>query len=181
MSAIRPLSYLNPKLEARICNHSPHEYGVFAKEHINQGELLTVWGGEIVDVDAFSQYDDYLRELSIQVEEILYLVPLTLGPADYFNHGCNPNAGLSGQISLIALRDIESGEEVRFDYAMSESTDYDDFDCDCGDPLCRGRFTGEDWKRPDLWERYGDHFSPYLLRKINKMKQEINSNSLTHV
>lgn len=181
MTAVRPLSYLNPKLEARISDHSPHEYGVFAKEQIDQGELLTVWGGEIVDFDSFNQYDDYLRELSIQVEDDLFLVPLTLGPADYFNHGCNPNAGLSGQISLIALQNIEPGEEVRFDYAMSESTDYDDFDCDCGDPLCRGRFTGEDWKLPELWERYGEHFSPYLLRRIKKMKEKMNTDLLTQV
>jgi hypothetical protein len=147
-------------------------YGVYARQPISKGELLTIWGGDVVDYATFCTLDPYLRELSIQIEDDFFLAPLTLGPSDYFNHSCDPNAGLSGQISLVALRDIAPGEEVRFDYAMSDSTDYDEFDCDCGADNCRGRFTGRDWQIPDLWERYDRHFSPYLLRKIEQLKQE---------
>ncbi|MFN8455537.1 MAG: hypothetical protein U0401_12865 [Anaerolineae bacterium] len=25
--------------------------------------------------------------------------------------------------------------------------------------------------RPELWKRYGSHFSPYLLRRIERLKQ----------
>jgi hypothetical protein len=172
MTALRPISYLNPKLEARIKKHSSHMYGVFAAQPVSKGELLTIWGGDVVDFNTFMTLDEYLRELSIQIEDNFFLVPLTLGPADYFNHSCNPNAGLSGQISLVALRDIPPGEEVRFDYAMSDSTDYDEFKCECGEANCRGRFTGKDWQLPALWERYGNYFSPYLLRHIEELKQE---------
>ena len=35
----------------------------------------------------------------------------------------------------------------------------------CGSPLCRGVVTGEDWRRPELQARYGDHWIPALLRK----------------
>lgn len=172
MTSSRPISYLNPKLEARIKDHSNLIYGVYARQPVSAGELLTVWGGDIVDYDTFMLMNEYLRELSIQVEDDFFLVPLTIGPADYFNHSCNPNAGLSGQISLEALRDIAPGEEVCFDYAMSDSTDYDEFECDCGEANCRGVFSGKDWQRPDLWKRYGNHFSPYLLRRIERLKKE---------
>lgn len=176
MPSIRPISYLNPKLESRIKDRFNHSYGVFAHDYVAEGELLAVWGGDILSYDEFIQLDEYLQDLSIQVEDNFFLVPLTIGPADYVNHSCNPNAGLSGQITLIALRDIPPDEEVCFDYAMSDSTNYDEFDCKCGQPNCRGRFTGNDWMNPELWNRYGDFFSPYILRKIKSIQQK-NSNS----
>ena len=48
-------------------------------------------------------------------------------PADWVNHSCEPNCGLSGQIALVALRRLEPGEEVCFDYAMSDGSPYDQF------------------------------------------------------
>jgi hypothetical protein len=172
MSSTRPISYLNPKLEARIKDRYSHFYGVFAHEHVSKGELLTIWGGDILSYAQFIELDEYLQDLSIQVEDDYFLVPLTIGPADYVNHSCNPNAGLSGQITLIAMRDIQPGEEVCFDYAMSDSTDYDEFDCKCGQPNCRSRFTSKDWMMPELWERYQQYFSPYLLRRIQALQEK---------
>jgi hypothetical protein len=64
------------------------------------------------------------------------------------------------------MRDIGVGEEITFDYAMSDSADYDEFDCSCGTPLCRRRVTGDDWMRPDLQHRYAGWFSSYLARRI---------------
>ena len=64
------------------------------------------------------------------------------------------------------MRDIEAGEEVCFDYAMSDGEPYDEFDCQCGTPLCRGQVTGNDWQRPELQKRYDGYFSPYLQARI---------------
>jgi hypothetical protein len=94
-------------------------------------------------------------------------------PSDCFNHSCDPNVGLTGQIGLIAMRDIEPGEEVCLDYAMCDGSAYDEFDCQCGSLNCRGRITGEDWKRAELWERYEGYFSPYLQRRIAALKKEL--------
>jgi len=83
------------------------------------------------------------------------------------NHSCDPNCGMSGQIALVALRPLEPGEEICFDYAMSDGTPYDQFPCGCGAATCRGRVSGDDWQRPELWERYRGYFSPYLQRRID--------------
>jgi hypothetical protein len=107
----------------------------------------------------------------LQIEEGFYLeTPSTLEPADCFNHSCDPNLGFTGQIGLRAIRDIEPGEELTFDYAMCDGSPYDEFDCYCGGAHCRGRVTGEDWKRPELWVRYEGYFSPYLARRIEAVK-----------
>ena len=43
------------------------------------------------------------------------------------------------------------------------------FEAAAADPaLCRGEVTGEDWRRPELRERYGDHWVPALLRLIER-------------
>ena len=34
-----------------------------------------------------------------------------------------------------------------------------------------GVVRGTDWKQPTLWEKYGSHWSPYLLQKIAVLRQ----------
>ena len=92
-----------------------------------------------------------------------------VGKLAALNHSCNPNAGLSGQICLIAMRDINVGEEVCFDYAMSDSSDYDEFECHCGAPNCRKKITGNDWKLLELHKKYEGYFIPYLQRRIQSL------------
>lgn len=108
----------------------------------------------------------------MQVEEELYLTSITLGEQpDYINHSCDPNAGLSGQISVVAMRDIAKGEEVTFDYAMADGSSYDEFPCACGASTCRGLVSGDDWRNQILWHRYRGFFSPYLQRRIDQLQE----------
>src|SRR5690606_33853967 len=87
---------------------------------------------------------------------------------DFVNHSCEPNAGLLGQIGLVAMRAIAAEEEICYDYAMSDGSAYDEFDCSCGMRLCRGRISGSDWSIPRRQERYRGYFSPYLQRRIDE-------------
>ena len=166
----KPAAYLSPKLEIReqATQEGP---GAFATAPIEAGELLVVWSGYIVDGEQLGALSSLQRRHSIQVEEQLYLVSSRLDePADYINHSCDPNAGLSGQIALVAMRPILVGEEIAFDYAMSDGSPYDEFDCGCGALNCRRKITGDDWRRPELWERYAGYFSPYLQRRIASLR-----------
>jgi uncharacterized protein len=164
-------SYTSPKLELRTCPEKGG-YGLFAVAKISTGELMSMWGGRIVTGAQLEGVDAETRTHGIQVDEDLYLVPLVHGdPADYYNHSCSPNLGLNSPISLVAMRDIEPGEEVCFDYAMSDESDYDEFECHCGAPNCRQRVTGQDWKIPELHARYAGYFSPYIQRLINRLEK----------
>jgi hypothetical protein len=136
--------------------------------------VLTVWAGIIVDGEKLQEMPPAYQRRAVQVEEGLYQVSLRPDePADLGNHSCDPNAGLQGQITLVAMRSIAPDEEVCFDYAMSDGTPYDEFECACGAPNCRGQITGDDWRLPELWERYDGYFSPYLQRRINRLRTEM--------
>jgi SET domain-containing protein len=163
-------SYLNPK-----CQSGPFDEkggcGVFAREPICKDEVICLWGGRIV---LEAELDPTMRDFNqriLQIEEGLYLEsPEVLEPTDCLNHSCDPNLGFSGQIGLIAMRDIVAGEELHFDYAMCDGTPYDEFDCYCGSSNCRHRVSGDDWKNHELWKRYEGYFSPYLARRIKKLQ-----------
>ena len=163
-------SYLTPKGEQRS-NPEKGGFGVYAREHIRKGELLVLWGGRIVSADELDPDMPEFTERILQIEEDIYMeAPSPIGPMDYFNHSCTPNAGMSGQIGLVAMRDIAPGEEICFDYAMCDGSSYDEFPCHCGSPDCRGYISGNDWSRPELWEKYAGYFSPYLQRRIDALK-----------
>jgi SET domain-containing protein len=162
-------SYLNPKCEARA--HPEGGYGVFANAAIAKDELVSLWGGRIIRKDELDPSMPRFTERVLQMDEGLYLLTMEeKEPNDCFNHSCDPNLGFFGQIGLIALRDIAAGEEVMFDYAMSDGGPYDEFECFCGSTNCRKKVTGNDWKLPVLWEKYNGYFSPYLARRIADLR-----------
>lgn len=165
-----PTSYLSPKLETHINNGSR---GSFAREPITAGEVISVWGGEVVPQNLFFKLPSSIQSISVQIEENLYLAPSRESAGEWINHSCEPNAGMCGQIVLVAMRDIAAGEEVCYDYAMTDGSPYDEFQCQCGAPLCRGHVTGNDWSIPALWTRYDGHFSPYLQRRIDQRRAEL--------
>ncbi len=165
-------SYLSPKVENR-----PHaekgDCGVFCREPIAKDEIVAMWGGRVIPAGELDRNMPNFTQQILQIEDDFFLMSPQMEPADCFNHCCSPNVGLTGQIGLIAMRDIEAGEEVCLDYAMCDGSNYDEFDCTCGSSHCRGRITGEDWKRPELWERYDGYFSPYLQRRIAQLRKEV--------
>jgi SET domain-containing protein len=154
-------SYLSPFLTERLVS-SRKGLGTFAAQDIRKGSILAVFGGDIRTHEQLDQCPADSKMNCIQISKDLYLVPSHVGAGDHINHSCEPNAGIRGQIVLVALRDIRSGEEICYDYAMTDSSDYDEFECLCGTHGCRGRITGNDWRLPELQARYRGYFSTYL-------------------
>ncbi len=69
---------------------------------------------------------------------------------------------------MVARRALAAGEEVVGDYATWESEpEFVLEPCRCGADGCRGRVTGDDWRRPELQARYAGHFLPFLQRRID--------------
>jgi hypothetical protein len=152
--------WLTPKAQRRPSPNSG--VGTYATALIETDEPIAVWTGVIMNFERLTHAPAELRANSLQIGRDLYLVPRALFPGDQVNHSCDPNAGLAGDRTLVAIRPILLGEEITYDYAMSDSSTYDEFACRCGSINCRGRITGNDWKIPELRVRYRGFFSAYL-------------------
>ncbi len=166
-------SYRSPKIEVR--SEGLEGRGVFATEKIEQGEVVAVKAGHIVTADQIREITSVVGDFALQIHDRFYLSPISKEEIErltiFINHSCNPNVGFDGQIVYVAMREIEPGEELCHDYAM-ERTDTYSLDCRCGSHLCRGKVTGEDWKNPELQQRYGRYFSSHVLGKIKRLQEE---------
>ncbi|MEY2581522.1 MAG: uncharacterized protein QOE09_1371 [Ilumatobacteraceae bacterium] len=159
------VSYLTPK--ARPTATPGKGYGSVASEPIAAGEVVAAFGGRCVTRDEFELLPASQQVRSLQIDENLYMAGAPEPePADFINHSCDPNCALSGSVILIAGRDIDVGEELTYDYATTDGSDYDEIECSCGTARCRGKVSGHDWMLPELQLRYRGSFSPYLAKRI---------------
>jgi hypothetical protein len=149
----------------------PHGFGSRAISVIPAGTSVATFGGTAMSRVDFSQYEADRRSRSLQVDtNVIFLGPPSREPGDSINHSCEPNCGMRNATTIVAMRDIAVGEELTFDYAMSDASDYDEFNCNCGTSLCRGRVRADDWRLDTLRHRYKGFFSPYIQRKIDAEK-----------
>ena len=159
------LNWLSPKAQARPAGIKG--WGSFAVEPIRRGETVAAFGGHVVPRAVLDTLPDDRQSRSIQIDDDLYLVSAEMPEAgDMLNHSCEPSCGLVGTQLVVAMRDIGLGEELTFDYATCDCSDYDEFTCACEEPTCRGTVTGRDWLDPDLQRKYEGWFSVYLARRI---------------
>ena len=166
--AMIPLSYRSPKTEVRESKIQGR--GLFAIADIAKNEIVAVKGGHIVDGKTLREkIAPRLGPVEIQIDDNLFIAPVSDEERElsmlYLNHSCDPNLGMRGEITFVAMRDICAHEELTHDWAMTDDDDYS-IECNCGAPDCRKTLTGKDWQRPDLQERYAGYFSAYLARKI---------------
>lgn len=167
VTSMLPLSYRSPKTEVRASEI--HGRGLFATAAISSDEIVAVKGGHIVTRDQITDIRARLGPVEIQIDNDLFIAPVTNEERElsmlYTNHSCDPNTGLRGEITFVALRDIRRGEELTHDWAMTDNDDYS-VECNCRSSRCRGTITGRDWQQPELQARYRGYFSAYLARKI---------------
>jgi hypothetical protein len=100
-----------------------HGYGLFAQRRIARGSLLCTLDGQVVSwasfermcaAHPFEHYDPYLLLEWNALEEDVLLVRPFRTKYSWINHSRSPNVVLRKYpVSLIALRAIESGEELR--------------------------------------------------------------------
>jgi hypothetical protein len=140
-------------------------YGVYAERDFRRGELVIRATGPVIPYQSmYSIQIDWDRHLEVDP------------PAKYLNHSCDPNLGVRSCtakcVELVALRDIKAGDEVTFDYAMTEYRHYprpnpqDEFDltCHCGSQNCRGRLGYYSELSDELKVKYRGFTAEYLIR-----------------
>lgn len=163
-------NFLTPLADTRHCGSKG--YGSFADQPIPQGNIVATFGGTAANRNELALYPDERQRRSMQIGIDLFLVgPVEREPGDCINHSCDPNCGMRNATQLVAIRNIVEGEELTFDYAMSDTSNYDEFECSCSTARCRGAVSANDWRRDDLRQRYAGYFSPYIQRLIHSSQR----------
>ena len=164
-------NWLTPKAQLRVTPGKGS--GSLTVSKISKGEIVASFGGNVINQSELTNYSADRVSRSLQLNSDTYLLSGDVPEAgDMINHSCEPNCGMAGTSSVQALRDIEIGEELTFDYAMSDSSQYDEFKCACGKDKCREKITGMDWQKRDLQAKYKKYFSAYIesLIKLSHSK-----------
>ena len=161
-------SYRSIKTEIRKSDTEGR--GLFAKEPIRKGEIVTVRGGHIITRQMEAEIKKPDGYWGYPIADEFVLAPLNTQEVEdvmmFLNHSCEPNVGILGQIIFVAMRDIEKDEELTIDYAMF-GANKEPMQCNCSSSNCRGVITDSDWKITKLQEKYKGYFSSYIQMKIN--------------
>lgn len=134
-----------------------HGHGVFARVPIAEGTRIVEYRGErIGTAEAEARYPDdpsapYHTFLFAVDDETMVDAAHGGNLARWINHSCDPNCEVAledGRLYIDALRDVEPGEELAYDYnfilpvrhspAMKKR-----FPCTCGASNCRGTMLGK--------------------------------------
>lgn len=159
------------KLEGKkwIIGESPiHGRGVFAKKNLKKDEIVFILKGKIRTQSVLTKEDIYRFPNWIGIEHLLYIDPKP--PAVYINHSCEPNLGTTGKRQFRALRGIKKGEELTFDYAISEETPWTMY-CKCGVKHCR-KIIGPIFTLPEaIFKKYLPYIPKYFQSIYKKNKK----------
>lgn len=139
----------------------------FAEDTLLRGTVVATFGGTASNLTGLWRFDADRVSRSIQVDDDRFLVgPATPEPGDFLNHSCAPNCGMRNATQVATMREVQAGEELTFDYAMTDTVPYDEFECRCNAPSCRGAVRADDWRIPELRRRYEGWFAPHVARRI---------------
>lgn len=165
-------TWVNPKLKSG--KSKIHGDGVFANEKISEGEKIMEFGGESISKE--EAFSGYYRSRSVWIVDTnRYLaVPksdIKESLDENINHSCDANSWFTDEITIVAKRDIEAGEEITLDQGTwnFEDSAYTDNKepCFCGAIDCRKVLTENDWKIPSVQKKYKDHFHPRIQKMID--------------
>ena len=129
-----------------------HGRGVFAARRIRKGTRIVEYLGDRVshrEADQrYADRDERDNHTFLFIVDARTVIDAGVGGNDarFINHSCNPNCETvieARRVFIEALRTIQPGEELHYDYQLGRSRDdppdVDEiYACHCGQPNCRG-------------------------------------------
>jgi uncharacterized protein len=112
--------------------------GVFTTAACRAGQVIYIIAGEGIDgAECERRQDEENNCVIYYLDDDRYVDPAPTNKARFMNHSCTPNAIPEARddssLYVIALRDIEPGEEVCIDYDFDDIYDI----CRQTNPQCR--------------------------------------------
>jgi len=135
-----------------VRNSPVHGRGVFAVAPIRKGTRILEYLGERMSHAAadkrYEDHDESDNHTFLFIVDKHTVIDAGVGGNDarFINHSCDPNCIAveeDGRIFIEALRNIQPGAELTYDYAYERTGDHTDEDealyvCRCGAKNCRG-------------------------------------------
>ena len=149
------LPVLNAKMDSDSIEIEDSKFGkgLFAKRDIEPGEILCKVSGNEKELNLYETTLLGEREShAIQIDFDRYL--LCEPPFLYSNHSCKPNCAINEKLEMFALKKINAGEELFWDYSTSMLERHWTMHCACGEENCRGIITDFDLLPKHLQEKY---------------------------
>jgi uncharacterized protein len=124
-----------------------HGHGVYAMQSIPKGTRIIEYTGQRVIWEAAPNDENDPHTFNFGLDNGEVINPQIGGnDARWINHGCDPNCEAveeDDRIFIDAIRDIEPGEELFYDYALEIDEPITEeskkkFACHCHGPNCRG-------------------------------------------
>ena len=119
--------------------------GLFAKQRISKGQFIIEYIGEVINQEHVQKRLTKKCFYALLLKKGMFIDSSVAGnEARFINHSCDPNAiadyvyvGNEKRVGIFALKTIEKGEEITFDY-LYEDWGETPAKCYCGSANCTG-------------------------------------------
>lgn len=148
--------------------------GIHTLEDIKKGEHIAFVTGKLVKKATKTVAEASGKEMALWygITDVVWLDPVdTIWR--YFNHSCEPNTAIVGTRKVIALRNIKKGEELAFDYSMTDGDLLWEMKCTCGSKKCRKTL----YSIQRLDQKVVDRHMPYIPKYFQSLRKKYLSSS----
>uniref|UniRef100_A0AAY4DKZ7 Histone-lysine N-methyltransferase ASH1L-like n=1 Tax=Denticeps clupeoides TaxID=299321 RepID=A0AAY4DKZ7_9TELE len=131
-------------------------WGIRTKEPLRSGQFIIEYLGEVVSEHEFrnrmmQQYFAHSGHYCLNLDSGMVIDSYRMGnEARFINHSCEPNCEMQKwsvngvyRIGLFALKDMNSGTELTYDYNFHSFNTEEQQVCKCGSESCRGIIGGK--------------------------------------
>jgi FkbM family methyltransferase len=147
-----------------LCVHPGYGKALRVQRPIPNGSVVLSLASEVIRIP-----EPTATSIQVGVDEHIDGTP-TL----YLNHSCEPNVFVdAGALAIVALRDLEPGEDIQFFYPANEWHMSVPFECTCGTKSCLGSISGAREMDDRVLSRYrlNDHIK--VLRETRSADAEV--------
>lgn len=149
-----------------------HGKGIFAGQDFHKGEVVFIMKGEVIKYHPKNKRESCLYPNAVGIGADTWINPSE--PYKYINHSCEPNLATKGKVTFVAIRNIKQGEELTFDYSISEASLWD-MKCKCRSSKCRKIIRGIQY----LPEKYYRKYLPFIPTYFQYIHDKKNTKLIT--
>lgn len=142
---------------------------LLAKHKLKKNEKICVIEGPEIQYDFAPDYRIGYRWLAIGKNA--WIIPLRNSPWAVIRHSCDPNAGIVGKNTLVAMRAIEPDEELTVDDSATEADPRWHRTCHCGSKKCRKNIRSVQFLSKKLFVQYRPYMSSFIKQAYLSWKK----------